>query len=106
MRKVVSFLSLSHLNVSEPPLSRIICLDSARPIPLPDFLVVKNGTKIWEAISSGISGPSLVMSTVTLSSPLFLAVTVTLCPWPDSEMAWTAFFSRLVITCEMSFSSA
>src|SRR5680860_788877 len=40
-----------------PPCNRIICFDRLRPMPVPVFLVVKNGTKISSICSFGIPGP-------------------------------------------------
>lgn len=53
-----------------PPESRMICREILKPIPLPPSLVVKKGMKICSAMSWGIAGPLLDISTKMASASL------------------------------------
>ena len=50
------------LRRNEPPWRRRIWRETARPMPEPSVLVVKNGVKIFSATSVGIAEPLLVTS--------------------------------------------
>ena len=50
------------LRRNEPPWRRRIWRETARPMPEPSVLVVKNGVKIFSATSVGIAFPLLVTS--------------------------------------------
>lgn len=50
------------LKRNEPPWRRMILRETARPMPEPSVLVVKNGVKIFSVASVGIAEPLLVTS--------------------------------------------
>lgn len=53
-----------------PPDRRMIWREILSPMPLPPSLVVKNGMKIWSAISGGMAGPLFLISISTSSESL------------------------------------
>lgn len=57
-----------YLRRKEPPWRRIIWRETARPMPEPSVLVVKNGVKIFSATSAGIADPLFVNSICMRSS--------------------------------------
>lgn len=63
----VVMLSSEEQQIS-PPWSLITFLQMYRPMPVPSFFVVKNGSKIVSTMSAGIDGPLLAISMMMLPS--------------------------------------
>ena len=85
---------------------RIIWRETARPIPEPSALVVKNGVKIFSATSAGMAEPLFVISIWMRSSASMVERMVILRSQSCAKSASVAFFSRLTITCDISARSA
>src|SRR4051794_15538005 len=62
------------------------------PLPLPTALVVKNGSKMWSRLPSGIPGPSSPTSTFAQSPSRLVRIVIV----PVSPSAWIALWIRFV----------
>ena len=82
----------------EPPWRRTIWRDTAKPIPEPSVLVVKNGVKIFSATSAGIAEPLLVISIWMRSSASIVERIVILRSQSCAKSASVAFLRRFTNT--------
>ena len=86
-----------------PPSPSTICLQMARPkpVPFPAVLVVKKGSQMRRMTSAGMPGP--LSETVTSTSPSGAAVDTVMTPLPlPDSMACLALTSRFNRTCWIS----
>ena len=90
----------------EPPWRRMIWRDTAKPMPEPSVLVVKNGVKIFSATSAGIAEPLFVISIWMRSSASMVERMVILRSQSCDRSASVAFFRRFTNTCDISARSA
>lgn len=77
-----------------PSCSCIIWRDSARPMPLPFFLVEKNGKNIFSICDCGISGPLFVM--VMCGTPPGADANTVICPSGTPSIASMALRMMLI----------
>ena len=92
----------SLVTLTSPPCSRTMpsTIASPRPVPTPAGLVVKNGSKIREAIAGGMPGPSsLTSNCARRPESMHFVLSRMVPPLPRCSMACRALPTRFMSTC-------